>query len=302
MDRAEYSVTMHFGISTHLFHGERLERRHLEALVAADLTTVEFFATRTHLDYHDAGHVAEIAGHAHDLGLAPWSLHAPICDSFVGGQWGRAYSNASPAAAQRQEAIAETIAAIGAARDLGCTVVVLHLGIPRGQPIPSGDNDASAARRSLEPIAEACASARLHLALEVIPNELSTAAALVEWLTGDLDLGPAGVCLDVGHAHLTGGAPEATELLAGHILTTHIHDNRGRSDDHLVPFDGSIDWPATLMSLFKVGYPGPLVFELPDQGDAARVLRRTIAARQRIQAILDDLAQPFAFGEDESGS
>ena len=288
---------MRFGISTHLFHGERLERHHLEAFAAADLHEIEFFATRTHLDYHDASRVAAIAGHARDLGLTPWSMHAPICDSFIGGEWGRAYSNASPAAAQRQEAVAEAVAAIGAARDLGCAVVVLHLGIPRGQPVPAGDNDAGSARRSLEPIADACAAAGLQLALEVIPNELSTAAALVDWLTGDLDIGPVGVCLDVGHAHLTGGAPEAAELLAGHLLTTHIHDNRGRSDDHLVPFDGSIDWPATLMSLFKVGYTGPLMFELPDHGDAARVLRRAVAARQRIQAILDDLTQPFAFEE-----
>ena len=288
---------MRFGISTHLFHGERLERRHFERIAERDLTIVELFATRTHLDYHDPGHVAAVAGHVRALGLTPWSVHAPICDSFVGGQWGRAYSNASPPAALRQEALDETIAAIGATRDLGCEVVVLHLGIPRGQPIPAGDNDAGAARRSLEPIAEACAAAGLDLALEVIPNDLSTAAALVEWLTGDLELGRTGVCLDVGHAHFTGGAPEAAELLSGHILTTHIHDNRGRSDDHLVPFDGTIDWPATLMALFKVGYTGPLVLELPDHGDAARVLERAGAARERIQAILDDLAEPFSFDE-----
>jgi sugar phosphate isomerase/epimerase len=289
---------MLFGISTHLFHAERLERRHLERFVQHDLTLIEFFATRTHLDYHDPRHVAGIAGDARALGLTPWSVHAPICESFVSGEWGRAFSNASPAAPVRQEAIDETRAAIGAARDLGCAVVVLHLGIPRGQPIPAGDNDAGAARRSLDPIVEACAAAGLQLALEVIPNDLSTAAALVDWLTGDLDLGRTGVCLDVGHAHLTGGVPEAAELLSGHVLTTHIHDNRGRTDDHLVPFDGSIDWPATLMALFKVGYTGPLVFELPAHGDAGRVLIRTDAARRRIQAILDDFTQPFAFEED----
>jgi sugar phosphate isomerase/epimerase len=288
---------MRFGISTHLFHGERLERRHLEAVAEHDLRLVEFFATRTHFDYHDASHVTAMADAARALGLTPWSLHAPICDSFVGGEWGRAYSNASRSAALRREAIGETVAAIGAARDLGCGLVVLHLGIPRGQPIPPGDNDAGAARQSLDPIVGACTAAGLRLALEVIPNDLSTAAALVDWLTGDLELGDTGACLDVGHAHLTGGAPEAAELLSGHVLTTHIHDNRGRSDDHLVPFDGSIDWPATLMALFKVGYTGPLVLELPDHGDAARVLDRSDSARRRIQAILDDLTQPFAFEE-----
>ncbi len=172
---------------------------------------------------------------------------------------------------------------------------MLHLGLPHGQPVPPDDNDAGAARHSLEPIVEAAEAAGLALALEVIPNELATAEALLGWLRGDLELDGTGACLDVGHAHLTGGAPEAAELLSGYLITTHLHDNRGRTDEHLVPFEGTIDWTATMVALAKVGYTGPLVFELPDHGNAARVLERAAAARRRIQAILDDLARPFAF-------
>jgi sugar phosphate isomerase/epimerase len=289
---------MHFGLSTHLFHNTQLERRHLELIAAHGFDWVEIFATRTHVDYGDARRVAEVREWLTRLNLHAWSLHAPITTSFANGAWGRAYSTASPDADVRQEAIAETLTAIGAARDLGCSTIVLHLGLPDGQPIPPGDNDAGAARRSLEPIAEACTAHDVQLALEVIPNRLSTASAIFEWLEGDLDLGRAGACLDVGHANLTGGAPEAVELLSGHIVTTHIHDNRGRADDHLVPFEGNIDWPATVMALSKIGYGGPLMLELPDHGDAAATLRRAVAARARIQAILDDLAAPFGFEEE----
>ncbi len=286
---------MFFGLSTHLFHGMRLERRHLEQIAAHKFDWIEIFATRTHVDYGDARRVAEVRDWMTSLNLRAWSLHAPITSGFANGAWGHAYSTASPDATVRQEAIAETLTAVGAARDLGCTAIVLHLGIPDGQPVPPGDNDASAARRSLEPIAEACVAQGVQLAIEVIPNVLSTAPAILEWLDGDLDLGRAGACLDVGHANLTGGAAEAAELLSGHIITTHIHDNRGRTDEHLVPFDGNIDWPATLMALSKVGYGGPLMLELPDHGDAAATLGRAVAARARIQAILDDLAAPFGF-------
>jgi sugar phosphate isomerase/epimerase len=136
------------------------------------------------------------------------------------------------------------------------------------------------------------------LALEVIPNNLATPDALVAWLTSDLDLDRCGACLDVGHAHLTGGAPEAAETLGGYIITTHIHDNAGRSDDHLVPFDGTIDWTTTLSSVLKFGYRGPLMFELPDHGDAHRTLVKAVAARRRIQAILDELSAPFPFADD----
>ena len=174
---------------------------------------------------------------------------------------------------------------------------MLHLGIPRGQPIPVGDNDVKALKQSLEPIAEACTIAGVRLALEVIPNDLATPEALVGWLDGDLELGTAAVCLDFGHAHLVGGAPEAIDMLAGYIITTHVHDNRGLSDDHLLPFAGTIDWNTTLAAMTKIGYAGPWIFELPDHGDAERVIEGAIGARRRIQAILDASAQPFEFSE-----
>ena len=286
-----------FGISTHLFHGERLGRSHLERAASSGFDLVEIFATRTHFDYHDPARAADLRRTLDALRMDAWSMHAPICDGFTAGIWGRAYSNASTDARARAEAVDETRASVEAARVLGCQVLVLHLGIPNGQLIPSGANDRHALQRSLEPIADACTGAGVRLALEVIPNDLATPAALIEWLSGDLELGDAGVCLDIGHAHLLGSAPEAAEALSGYVITTHLHDNRGRSDDHLVPFDGTVDWPTTMMTLSKIGYTGPLVFELPDHGDAARVLQRTADARRRIQAILDDLAQPLEFTE-----
>jgi len=289
---------MRFAISTHLFHHERLAEPHLDALAGAGFDTVELFATRSHLDYRDAAAVGAVGRWLARRSMTAWSVHLPICDAFADDRWGRAYSNASPRAAVRQEALDETAAAIHAAGNLGCAVAVLHLGLPDGQPVPADDNDAGAARRSLEAIAAMATAAGLQLAVEVIPNVLSTPPAVADWLDGDLDLGATGVCLDVGHAHLTGGAPEAVELLAGHLLTTHVHDNRGRTDDHLVPFDGTVDWSATVMALSKVGFTGPLLFEVPDHGNAERTLDRLVAARDRIRAILDDLAQPFDFNDD----
>ena len=288
---------MLYGLSTHLFHGVRLERDHLARMADHGFTQVELFATKTHFDYHDARQVAEVRQWLDELKLTAWSVHAPICDGVTNGMWGRAYSNASRRREATDEAVRETAAAVAAAGALGARVIVLHLGIPDGQPIPPDDNNAGAVERSLGPIAAACAEANVLLALEVIPNNLATPEAVVDWLTGDLDLGRCGACLDVGHAHLTGGAPEAAETLGGHIITTHIHDNAGHSDDHLVPFDGTIDWAMTMYSLLKYDYTGPLIFELPDHGDADRTLAKAVAARARIQAILDELSAPFPFTE-----
>lgn len=286
---------MTFGLSTHLFHGQRLERSHLETIRSHGFDLIEIFATRSHFDYRDRARVAEVRGWLGDLGITANSVHAPICDGFHNGQWGRAFSNASPHAASRQEAIDETAAALEAARELGCAFAVLHLGLPRGQKIPAGDNDPGSVRRSLEALVPVAAAAGVQLALEVIPNDLSTPAALSDLFGGDLKLGDAGICLDFGHAHMIAGAPEAAETLAGYLITTHVHDNNGRSDDHLVPFAGTIDWPTTLMAMGKVGYAGPLIFEVADHGDAPGVLARTVGARRRLQAILEDLARPMDF-------
>jgi len=292
---ADETRVMRFGMSTHLFHGDRFARAHVDRLAATGFDLVEVFATRTHINYHDAAAVAAVGRWLRDAHLKAWSVHLPICDGFTNGIWGRTYSNASADAAVRTEAIDEARAAVTAARDLGCVMAVLHIGIPHGQPIPPNDNDPGAVARSLEPIARACTDAGIRLALEVIPNALATPDALLDWLGGELDLGDSGVCLAVGHAHLVGGVAVAVESLSGHIITTHIHDNRGTSDDHLVPFDGTIDWPATMMEFSKVGYTGPLIFELPDHGDADRTLARAVGVRTRIQAILDELQADYNF-------
>jgi sugar phosphate isomerase/epimerase len=290
---------MEFALSTHLFHGERLIRAHFETISALGFNRVELFATRTHFDYHDPTEVDRIGRWLSELGIVAGSMHAPICASFVRGQWGRSYSNAAATGPRRQEAIEETRAAMEAARLLGCESMVVHLGLPREQTIPPGDNDAGAVRRSLEQLAAIASSSGVRLALEVIPNDLSTPDALVAWLEDEVELDDAGICLDFGHAHLLGGAPEAVEALAGHVICTHVHDNRGVADDHLVPFAGTIDWATTLAALWKIGYNGPLVFEVADHGDATGVLQRTVGARTRLQAILDGLSTPFEFSEGD---
>jgi sugar phosphate isomerase/epimerase len=284
-----------FGLSTHLFHNERLSRRHLDAIAAHGFDLVEIFATRTHFDYRDPATIREVREWLRDLGITAGSMHAPIFDAFRDGAWGRPFSNASSHAAARQEAVDETRLALDAAHTLGCETMVVHLGVPRGETIPPGDNDPSAVRRSLEAIGEAAIESGVRLAIELIPNALSTPDALLRWMDDDSGLEDAGVCLDTGHGHLMGGAVEAAETLSGHIITTHVHDNNAREDAHLVPFAGSIDWAALLMTFGKIGYNGPFVFEVAGDGDAGAVLTRTVGARQRLQAILADLAAPFHF-------
>ena len=49
-----------FGVSTHLYHGQRLSRDHLLEIAAHGFETIEVFATRTHFDYHNPSAVADL--------------------------------------------------------------------------------------------------------------------------------------------------------------------------------------------------------------------------------------------------
>jgi sugar phosphate isomerase/epimerase len=65
-----------------------------------------------------------------------------------------------------------------------------------------------------------------------------------------------------------------------------VHDNGGRTDDHLVPFDGTIDWPAALTAVQKVGYEGTLMLEIAARGSAKDTLVRAQRARQKMERLL----------------
>lgn len=268
---------MRFGVSTQLYHGQRLCRDHLDEIAAHGFDTVELIATRTHLDYHDPRALDDLARWLHDTGLRLHSIHAPIAESMENGRWGSPLSNASPLADVREHAVAEARAALELARRVSVGVLVVHMGLPDGVPPAAGGHSRDAVRRSLQEIASAATPLGVQLALENIPNAMSTPDAIVAMIEDERDLSGVGACLDVGHAHLMGGVVDAIETLSGLLLTTHVHDNRGQRDDHLPPGEGTVLWPSVMVALQKVGYDGLLMMEVA----AGRSSTRTILAQTR---------------------
>lgn len=274
-----------FGLSTHLFHDRPLAREHLEAIAAHGFASVELFANRPHFDYHDAATVEALAGWLEATGLRLHSVHAPIAESCAGGVWSGRLSTAAGDAATRARAVDEARAALAIARVVPFRHLVLHLGQPEGGSLPPADNGRDASRRSVEQLHEAAAESGVRLALEVIPNKLSTAEALVR-LLDDLELRDAGICLDFGHAFIGGDLVDAIETVSGALATTHVHDNAGREDSHLVPFEGRIDWDQALFACQKVGYEGEWILELANTSTPEAVLARAREACRRFRDIL----------------
>jgi sugar phosphate isomerase/epimerase len=272
-----------FGLSTHLFHDHRLNREHLVHVAAHGFEAIELFATRSHFDYRSDAAIGELAEWLSDTSLTVHSVHAPIVERMEQGRWVGPFSNASADETRRKAAVAETAAALALASRLPFQYLVVHLGMPGTERVPPGDNHADAARRSIEEIAALASAAGVRVALEVIPNALSDAATLAWLVDEQLEGLDVGVCLDYGHAHLMGDLGEAIETLSGHLWATHVHDNRGKADDHLMPYAGSIDWDAAMMATQKIGYDGTLMFEVANTGDPVEVLRRAVKARERLE-------------------
>jgi sugar phosphate isomerase/epimerase len=273
---------MRFGISTHLFHERRLERDQLAQVASYGFEAIELFATRSHFDYRDEAAVSRLGEWLTETGLKLNSVHAPITDVFGSHGWKASYSNAVGDQAKRQAAVKETEAALQIARRIPFDVLVVHLGTPTNLNNPD-DNHRGAAVRSFDEIARLAEPLGVRVAVEVIPNRLSDAQTLVTIIENDLDAGSHGICLDFGHAHLQGDVADAIETVAEHVIATHVHDNHGRDDEHLVPYRGSIDWELALVTMQKIGYDGMYLMELAGIGSPADVLEEARRARQRFE-------------------
>jgi sugar phosphate isomerase/epimerase len=73
------------------------------------------------------------------------------------------------------------------------------------------------------------------------------------------------------------------------VSSVHLHDNHGEKDEHLLPYDGSIEWPAAIKLLKSAPQTSlPIVLELkektgPDAPGAAEQLAAARKAMDRFE-------------------
>ncbi len=75
------------------------------------------------------------------------------------------------------------------------------------------------------------------------------------------------ICLDSGHINEVSdywvpSVQDVIRTIGKNVSITHLHDNRGTKDDHLLPPMGNINWPAVFDAFEEVGYQGAYNFEL----------------------------------------
>lgn len=71
-----------------------------------------------------------------------------------------------------------------------------------------------------------------------------------------------GLCFDSGHYHAHFKDDLDFKKFKDRIFAIHLHDNNGEFDEHLIPFDGNLDFQKVLNNLKKCNYNGPIILEL----------------------------------------
>ncbi len=272
---------MELGLSTYLFAGQRLSSYLLDRILSAQIRTLELFASRDHLDYYDANHIRDLGQWFADHDVSLFSLHAPI--SKGGGTRGESGFLVSPAYLERRqriESMDEIKRAIDIAERLPFRFLVLHLGLENDEyDLRKFD----AAFTSIEHLRMFAKERGAEALIENTMGGLGTAERLRQFL--DYTHLDAGACFDTGHAHITGGVETAFETLEGRIRAVHLHDNRGDSDDHLLPFEGTIEWDRTVKMLAKLDTKVPLLLEPRGTGAEAPSMAKIRETVERLSAV-----------------
>jgi len=245
-------------LSTYLFVNRKLTAALVGESANAGFSAIELFCSRGHFDYRSDDDARELASWLSGNNLTLNSIHSPTNRDFhLSRESAIPLSISDPERLRRQEAVDEIKRALDLVEHVPFRYCVQH--VARARDIPD-ERLWDAAFSSLEHLSLFARHRGVTMALENTPSEMATPGNLKTFLERTRLTGVK-LCFDTGHANIEGGLAAALESARDLVVTTHVHDNRGERDDHLLPYEGTIDWDATLPALPP---QVPLVLELKE--------------------------------------
>jgi sugar phosphate isomerase/epimerase len=272
-------------LSTYLFVSRKLTPELLGQIAGAGFDGVEIFCTRSHFEYSMKSEIRAMAGalEAHKLQLV--SLHAPTTrDISAMRESGMPLSICEIERVRRIEAMDELKRAIDVADDLPFSRLVLHMGGSRETADP---RKRDAAFSTLEHLILHAHHAGVTICVENTASEMGDPNYLRAFVD-ETRLTGLRFNFDIGHAHLA-ELPENERIeksfspMRELVASVHLHDNHGEKDEHLPPYDGSIDWPAAIGTLQSAPQTSlPIVLELKEKtGPEAPTTAEQLAAARK---------------------
>ena len=254
-------------LSTYPFVSRKLTREVLGQIADAGFTGIEIFCSRAHFDYTSRNDARDMAGALADLRLTLISMHAPTSrDMSAMRESGQPLSICEVERVRRIEAMDELKRAIDVAEDLPFPRMIFHMG---GTRETADLRKRDAAFSSLEHLILHARHVGVTVCLENTTSEMGDPAYLRAFYD-ETRLTGLRFNFDIGHANLADGpADERIEKsfapLRDLVASAHIHDNHGDKDEHLLPYEGSIDWKGAVKTLKTAPDNFPLVLELKEK-------------------------------------
>lgn len=283
--RKDHTNTMDHVLSTHVYVNHRLTSSTLQRIERAGIPAVEIFCARQHLDYRDKAQITELGHWFRDSELKVHSLHSPMYTDEI---WGRSGPHAvisitEPVKGTRLTMVDEIKRAIEIAEVIPFRYLIQHIGVG-GEEFDLRKFDAAFA--ALEELNMFAHQRGVDILLENIPNELATAERLV--LFEEMTHIGLDYAFDTGHANLHEGVETAFRLMKPRIRSTHVHDNDGKTDQHLFPLEGdagTVDWKRTMELFRDTAGQFPLVLELKEQPGLSNPLEAILRVFENLEKL-----------------
>lgn len=154
----------------------------------------------------------------------------------------------------------------------GVPVLVAHVSDGQNPPEPTTRGVDTLLRA-----AELCERFSVSLALENVRQSRHLDFALAH-----VDSQRVGFCYDIGHSRVVYGREHALlKRYKDRLMALHLHDNDGSGDQHLLPFEGDVDWASFVDLLPQTSYHGALTLESeePNWQEAGRISPETYLAQ-----------------------
>jgi len=272
-------------LSTYMYAHQPLAPALLSSISQAGIHHLEIFCAASHFNYGDPQSSRDLANSLDEYRITLHSLHAPTDRDAAGGRAGGvAISIADPERIRRIEAVDEMKRALDVAEKIPFRYFALHLASGRQSADP---RKFDAAFNSLEHLAIFAKERGVTIALQNTPNELGSPSSLAQFIK-ETHLHNTVFCFDIGHAHIEGGSIEGFHLMRDHIAYAHVHDNHGEKDEHLLPYEGTLDWDAALIAIASANESLPLVLELKETAPGAPTLDKIRAVFDKLEKHLDE--------------
>ncbi|MFH0796079.1 MAG: sugar phosphate isomerase/epimerase family protein [Candidatus Omnitrophota bacterium] len=136
-------------------------------------------------------------------------------------------------------------------------------------------------RKSITELASFLSGLKLNLAVEnMLPELIAWTYSDLEFLTEGLP--NTGICLDTGHAFISGNLKELIREFGENIITYHISDTFDSQDRHLLPYEGSVDWDYFKKTALDNKEPALLTFETRTRGELKKALKEVTSSFRRL--------------------